>query len=80
MKKRQPKAFSNSHTWISQSHKAYAMDMDLFKQAAVVASQPPTRIREYTLLPLTRYFIEISFPFFYGKYANTYGNKLRCIR
>ena len=65
----------NSHTWITQSHKAYAMDMDLFKQAAVVARQPPTKIQGYTLLPLIRYFIEISFPFFCGNYPDTYGNK-----
>ena len=52
------------HTLGSLSHtRLYAMDMDLFKQAAAVACQLPTRILRYTLLPLTQYFIEISFLF-----------------
>ena len=69
------------HTLGSLSHtRLYAMDMDHFKQAAAVTLQLPTRILGYTMLPLTRYFIEISFPFFFGKYPDTYGNKLRCIR
>lgn len=52
----------------------YAMDMDLFKQAAALAvvgvvRQPPTKIQGYNLLPLIRYFdVQLLFPFFYGKY------------
>ena len=56
----------------------YAMDMDLFKQAAIAdgvaaATNQNPGIHSATLI---RYFrVQLLFPFFYGKYPDTYGNK-----